>query len=275
MRFGNRWILLLPFVCFGITAWLFIRAENEVRIMFERGQERWRSGEYEEALDLFVQLTEKYPKSGYVPDALWEIATVNYFNRYEISSALHFFDRLTKEYPESDYASEAHLKMAEIYDRELNEIERARRHWERALLTGLEEAKSWEIRFKIADCFFKTEQFEEAAERFRSIAEIAADKHIAERALLRLGTIHQLAKEYEEAIGFQTQVLESTDCGDCRLQAQLGLIESYEHLDRLFDAIEIAERIAPEDYPAEVREELLNRLNEKRQYYEPKQWPRR
>ena len=89
------------------------------------------------------------------------------------------------------------------------------------------------------------------------------------QAKLRIASVFQLRGEHGRAVETFRHVLNDNGCDHCRLQGQLGLIESYEHLDRLPEAIEIAESISEAEYPAPMREQLLGRLTEKRKYYEP------
>jgi tetratricopeptide (TPR) repeat protein len=269
MKGSGRWILLVPFLCFAIAAQLFVQSENEARVLFSRAQKQWRLQNFDEAIRGFKAVRAKYPKSEYALTALWEIATIYYFNQYDISSALYYFEKLAKEYPESDRAADSHLKAAEILEVELNEISRAIDHWKIALQTSLDEDLRREIFFKLGDASFKTDNLEDALMRFALIVADGQNQHLVDQARIRIGSIFQLQNEHDRAAKTFDQVLEMTECSHCRLQAQLGLIESYEHLDRLPLAIEIAESIDEAEYPAPMRDRLLGRLSEKRKYYEP------
>ena len=269
MKGQGRWVLLVPFLCFAVAAQLFVRSENEARVLFKRAQNQWRLGNYEAAIEQFESLRKKHPKSDYAVDALWEIATIHYFNRYDISNALYHFDKLAKEHPESDRAAASHLKAAEIFEIELNEISKAVAHWEEALHVGLTDDLRREVSFKLADASFKNDRFQEALQQFYLVVADGQDKHLVDQARIRIGSIFQLKGKHEKAAGFFLNVLGEEACDHCRLQAQLGLIETYEHLDRLPEAIEVAESIREADYPAPVRDLLLARLSEKRKYYEP------
>ena len=269
MKGQDRWVLLVPFVCFAIATQLFVFSENEARVLFSRAQEQWRQQNYEAAVSQFEEVRKKHSKSKFAVDALWEIATIRYFNQYDISSALHFFEKLASDYPDNERAVDAHLKAAEIYEVELNEISNAMRHWQEALDKNIGDALRREVSFKLAEACFKTHDFKDALRRYNLVAADGQDHHLKDQSYIRIGSIFQLQGEHDKAIRAFANVLENTDCQHCRLQGQLGLIESYEHLDRLPEAIEIAERINEAEYPAAMREELLGRLTEKRKYYEP------
>lgn len=269
MKGQGRWVLLVPFFCFAVAVQLFVQSENEARVLFTRAQNQWRLGNYEAAIEQFELLRKEHPKSDYALGALWEVATIHYFNRYDISNALYHFEKLATEHPESDRAADSHLKAAEIFEIELNEISKAIDHWEQALQTGLADSLSREVSFKLADASFKNDKFAEALLRFYLVIADGQDQHLVNQSRIRIGSIFQLQEKHEKAAEFFGDVLAEGVCDHCRLQAQLGLIETYEHLDRLPEAIEVAESIHEEDYPAPMRDLLLARLSEKRKYYEP------
>jgi len=268
MKGQGRWILLVPFLCFAFAAQLVVHSENEARVLFERAQNQWRLRNFDEAVTQFETLCEEYPNSEYAVSALWEIATIHYFNRYDIGSALYYFEKLAAEHPDSDRAAESHLKAAEIFEVELNEISKAIDHWESALGLNLNENLRREVFFKLGDACFKTDNFDDALTRFALVIADGQDRHLVDQARLRIGSIFQLRSEHERAAAQFSQVVDVTECSHCRLQGQLGLIECYEHLDRLPQAIEIAESIEEAEYPATERDQLLGRLSEKRKYYE-------
>jgi tetratricopeptide (TPR) repeat protein len=142
-------------------------------------------------------------------------------------------------------------------------------HWQEALDKDIDDALRREVSFKLAEACFKTNDFQDALRRYNLVAADGQDRHLKDQSYIRIGSIFQLQGEHDKAIRAFANVLDETDCPHCRLQAQLGLIESYEHLDRLPEAIEIAEQISDAEYPTAMREELLGRLTEKRKYYEP------
>lgn len=272
MREANRWVLLLPFISFAIAAWLFVGSEVEARAQFERAKESWRLGRYSEAVEIYRGFLERYQNSEYAPEAVWETATIYYYNLHDINGALRHFENLIAKYPKSPWAAKSHLKLAEIYDRELNELPNALEHWNGAVETGaLSQEELREVRFQIADARFKVSEFDLALDEFKRIIE-EDEGHLAEQARVRIGTILRIRKQFRDANRVFSEILAATECANCRLQAQLGLIESLEFLNQLPEAIEVARSIDTQVYPPEMRQELLDRLFEKRRYYEPGLW---
>lgn len=269
------WILILPLVVFGTGVWLFLETENEVRVQYERAREKWRQGEYDEAILLYRTLQENHPKSRFADDALWEIGTVYYINAYDVSRAIRYFRRLVEEYPQSPLAVQAYLKLAEIHEMELGEISAAIEFWKQALNYDIDHQLRQQIRFKIADAWFKLNQFDAALALFRGLCEQRNDEGIAQQARVRAGTILQIQKRYAESVPLFQAVLGADECPECRVQAQLGLIESYEFMDDLPRALEIARAIETRHYPTEMKDALIRRLSERQRYYQPRPWQSR
>ncbi|HUG43437.1 MAG TPA: tetratricopeptide repeat protein [Acidobacteriota bacterium] len=271
MKANARWILAAPVVLLAGASWLYQQSENEARAHFSRAREQWRLGNYRQAIDRFDLLVEKFPDSRFADEALWEIGTIYYVNLHDVTQALFAFERLVAAFPESPLSVEGTLRIAEIFEVELGEIGPALEHWQAALTASKSPRQRLEIRLKIADAHFKQGDFETAFDAFTVISLEGEDRQ-ADQARLRLGNILQIQRDFEGSLQeFQT-VLENNQSSELRLQAQLGMIESYERLDHLDRAIEIAESIDSPAYPRELKEDLMNRLLEKRRYYEPRLW---
>jgi len=270
-RIDGRWVFLIPILSFVFAASWYRAERTDVQVAMERAKEAWRSARYQEAVAGYLELQSRDPSSPIAAECLWEAASIYYYNIYDLSNALHLFERLTVEYPDSQWGLQSHLVLGDIFEKELNEINNAVVHWREALAGNLDDATRQEVELKIADAYFKMNEFDLAMEDFQRIALASppGDAHLVHRAKLRLSTLFQIRREYDKSIQFLEQVLNSDPCAGCRLQAQLGLIESYEFKDQLDDAIRIAQNISPEDYPAERRQELLKRLIAKKEYYKP------
>lgn len=272
MRERAKWILVLPVLLFLFGVWLFVRSQNQARVQFERAQQQWRTGNHSRAAEQFRVLQEKFPASRYADDALWELANLYYVNLYDLPRALEAFELLWSRFPRSALAVQARLKSAEIHMIEFGDIARAIEIWRGLLALDIQSELRQQVRFKIAEAGFQTGDLDGSFEMSTRIIREGGDQYLVQKARVLAGTILQIRKEYQESIDIFRQVLESTVCSGCLVQAQLGMIECYEYLDQLSRAIEAARGIRVENYPANLKEDLLQRLIQKRKFYEPKQW---
>ncbi len=263
MKIG-RWVLFLPFLVFSTGVGLFVQTETEARVLFERAKRAWRSGHYQKAAAIYRTVSSEHGESSFAARALWELAQLNYVNRYDIESALAAFQKLAEEKPHSPLAAQGFLMLADIHEKELRDLEGAITYWKAFLGTDPPAAERQPILFRIGDAYFKLAQLPAALETFQTLIEAQPADSLYQQTRLRLGMISQLRQDYEESLEHFLAVLErGNQCQDCRLQAQLALIESYEFLDQLPQAIEVARSIDEADYPGEMKAGLLARLNQK------------
>lgn len=267
-----RWVIPLPLLIFVASVWIYVQTENEVRVQIARAQQQWRAENYAQAIDFYEFVYENYPKSQYADDVLWEIGTIYYINFYDVERALLYFHKLVTQYPDSSLAVEAYLRLAEIHEVELADLPRAIAYWNQILTLNMPLEFRRQARFQIGNAYFKLNQFEEAFQTFQLLMEDGNDDQISDRARARVGTIMQIQNQYERSVEYFNQVLENTDCSECRRAARLGLIESYEFLGDLSKAMEIAQTIPASEFPADMKQELVKRLGDKARYYEPNRW---
>lgn len=270
MKSDGRWVLLLPLLFLAIGAWYVTADRSDVKVNFERAQGLWREGKYHDAVQAYLWIEKMYPTSRFGPESLWEAGNLYYYNLDDLANALNCYERVIRDYPDSRWTLGSRLRLAEIFELELNEPGNALRHLNEALAQVTSEPQRFDIQFRVAEIHFKLSELGLAYEEFSRLARAeGAEPHRVHQSMLRLGAIQQIRREHDAAIRTFSEVLADDPCGDCRLQAQLSLVESYEVLDQIREAIGVAEQIRDEDYPEEMRLRLLNRLREKRKYYEP------
>lgn len=266
----SRWILLVPFLIFGLGAVLFFSTESEVKVRFDRAQDRLREGQLDRAVSEFQGIVENYPKSGYAPRALWELATLYHSSLYELPEAVDSFRQLIQDYPESPFAAESLLRLADIRMKEYQDGPEAITLWREYLERWPASGKRREIQFEIGSALFQLGQLEEALNELRPLTD--RQDETGQKSALTVATIFQLKKMYSESLEYFEKAAEGEVSETCRLQAQLGWIESLEFLGDLSQAIKVAQSIDSESYSPLLKEELLVRLTRKQKYYEPGLW---
>ncbi len=260
LRLTHRWVLLLPFLVFGAGVWLYFQTQNEVRVQVARAQRQWREAAYEQALEIYQSVCEQYPKSRYADDALFEMGTISYVNLYDANRALSYFQQLVAKYPDSSLVGDSYLKLADINEAELDDPEAAIDAWTQFLAVDPSMRQRRRVHFRMANAYLRLNRFDDALQHYEHVLAGGQEDHLADQASIGIGTILQIKKEYSRSIGFFQQVLGHSECPDCRLQAQLGLIESYQFTDELPKAIKIAKAIHSKEYPETMKEDLLKRL---------------
>jgi TolA-binding protein len=268
----SRWILILPILIFGLGVYLYFATENEVRVQFLRAQDHWKDGRYEEAIEAYRSVQSDYPQSKYASRALWELAQLNYVSQFDVNQAIRSFEKLVETYPETPLSRQGLLKLAEIHSIELREPLQAVRYWERYLEVEEDFDQKRQALYLIGNAYFQAADLERAETAYETILSGGEQDELTSRACLQLGSIRQLQNDFLRSVEYFKRALGVKDCPECRLQAQLGLIESLEFLGELPQAIEVARGIDALEYPRKMKADLLARLSEKRKYYEPRLW---
>ncbi len=249
MRIRQSWLPLLPLALFGVGVGVTERGENEGEAGLRRAQETWRSQDYEGAIEQYRALHREHPKSPYAPTALWEAAGIYYSRHYNLESATRLLRKLVAEYPQSPQAKDALLRLAEIHEGEDRDLDLAVEFWEKALERNLSPQQRRQVTFKLGDTHLKQRRLGKARRYLQEAVAWKTNDRLGQQAHIRLGTIAQIEGDHQAAIDFFEAAMASNECQECRTQAQLGLVESYEFTGSPAKAIAIAEAIPREQHP--------------------------
>lgn len=270
-RWRLNWVLVLPLLMLSAGAYLSVSRENPAWMRMNLAKRAWREGDQKRALELYQSIYSNHPASRYADQALWEAGNIYYLHFYDVAKAMKDFQQLVERYPGSPLLRDACSRLADINEVELRDFSSALRYRRKALakMSSTEERSAMLLR--IGDDYLKLDRFNEALSSFESSLKEAPQKgEVAQKARLRIATVFQIKKNYTDSVHYFDEVLKRDECETCRLQAQLGLVEDYEFLNEIPKALEIANTISPNDYPAKDR--LIRRLTEKAKYYKPSSW---
>jgi len=99
-------------------------------------------------------------------------------------------------------------------------------------------------------------QLKQSMQKFEIVVQRIPDDHLAYRSRNRIGTICQITGRHQESLTSFRVTAGQTNCSECRIEAYLGLIESYEFLEEPEKAINMAESISDQDLPIEEKQKL-------------------
>lgn len=101
--------------------------------LWNQGVEAQKANKYQDALQSYQQLLDKYPKSSRVPEALYAIGSVCQNNNLDLYRAIRSYRRIVDEYPTHATASSAMFLIGFIYNNELKNVDSARIAYEQFL----------------------------------------------------------------------------------------------------------------------------------------------
>lgn len=125
-KFGLFIILLAIFGCVsqppGPAQTIFQPVDSEDSV-FQQGEQRFKQGELDPALDYYVRYLGQFPLGRHVDKALYRIGEI-YTKQGEHSAARSFFERVTNEFPHSAAADQARLAIIDLMLKD-NQIDEA------------------------------------------------------------------------------------------------------------------------------------------------------
>ena len=118
----------------------------------------------------------------------------------------------------------------------------------------------------MGDSYLKLRQLKQSMQKFEIVVQRIPDDHLAYRSRNRIGTICQITGRHQESLTSFRVTAGQTNCSECRIEAYLGLIESYEFLEEPEKAINMAESISDQDLPIEEKQKIIRGLRNKLEY---------
>lgn len=254
MQQSDHHVLYMPvraYVWLLIWCLSFLACSSRHDWLYWKAEQLWRSARYEEAAGLYEKIFTQDPNSEIADDAIYEAANVCYFNLHRMNRAVELYQKLLTTYTTSKHAQEARWRLSQIYEGELGDLRQALRLREGILKTAPGdfslpngEATRLEIMLKIADGYFKINEFDKALAYYREVADRYERNHPVDQANLKIGNIYQMHREYKASLDPLAKVVRNTSCPECKRMAQRGLIEAYENLEEFDKAIEVAKSIS-------------------------------
>ncbi len=263
----SRGVLGLPLLMLAFAVTITKRAERRPISLLRKAQLLERGVDLQEAARAYDSLVSRYPGTPAGCRALWELASMEYSAIQDTAKAVSLFHSLVDSCRGDQLVGEAMLMLADIHEIDLRDLEQSNQIRREYLKLVPDSERSHETLFKIGDVLFKQGRYLQAQEAFQDLLELEPEEEIATPVNLRIGTILQVGQDYDRSIRYFEVVIEQSRSPEFRLQARLGLIESYEFLDKLSRALEIARDIRPDEYTAELKNDILMRLNQKKLHF--------
>jgi tetratricopeptide (TPR) repeat protein len=246
--------------------WVFLSTilsgcNSDARQLQQRAEVRLREGNYEEAVQLNRLLYLKDPQAKTAAQALLTIGDIYYLQMRRIKDAVEAYKKLVDEFAGRPEEYKARLQLATIFENEMADLTQAVAEYD-LILQSPELDNRFDIEFRRANAYFKMEDYNRALRDLRRLEEAGVSGHLAHQVYLKIGSIYQIQRRFEEAESYFQRVKESP-CLECRRRAIMSLAETYEAVYDVTHAIETIQKLdhTPENDRIVTRE--VARLKEK------------
>lgn len=261
--------------------------------LFQQGYALGLMRKWDDKADVLQQLANRYPKSDYADDALYEIARVRLSQERE-TSAVEAYEMLLKRYPRSDKARTASLERAMAY-RNMQDYDHAISAYKQTIerypasreaylaVEGLEavcisanRVKDYvdytkklsklnmevatqddSLAYAAAEIQLHKGNIDAALEQFAPLADRKGSA-FAEPASVTSAQIYYERADYEKAMAFYRKSLQNASDRKHTLDARLGILRCAEQLEKPQDIIAVSSQILA-DLPVadDVKQEAL------------------
>lgn len=243
-------------------ALLLASCNSDTRQLLDQAESRWRDGNYDDAARLNRLVYERDPRGKYAGRALMNLGNIYYLNLRRLNEAIEAYQRLVAELPGRREAVQAREQLAGIYANEIGDLTQAIYEYEKILASDELENRE-EIQFRMADAYFKLNDFDRALRELRRLQEKGISGHLADQVNLKIGNVYQIRKRHEDAlVPFQT--VSNSPCLECRRRALLNLMETYEQLYDFDRAIEAVRKLEPHDNAERIQREVARLADKKK-----------
>jgi tetratricopeptide (TPR) repeat protein len=214
---------------------------SDARQLQQRAEIRLREGNYEEAIQLNRLLYLKDPQAKTAAAALLAIGDIYYANLRRIKDAVEAYKKLVDEFGGRPEEVKARIQLAAIYENEMADLTEAVAEYD-LILQRPDLEDRFEIEFRRANAYFKMEEYNRALRDLLRLEESGVTGHLADQVYLKIGSIYQIQRKFEDAESYFQRVRESP-CLECRRRAVMSLAETYEAVYDIPNAIETIQKL--------------------------------
>ena len=220
-----------------LLAIIFAGCVTRDQTLFEKAEDLWLAGRYEEAATNMRAVAENYPDSDLAVRALFRLGEIYYLNFDNPQKALDYFTRVTERTVESDLNLKAREYLGDIYATSLHNFDMSVFQYKRILKDHHGKIKEDEYQYKIADAYFHKGDYAQAEIEYQTILERYKGSALALDARYQVANCRFVAGMSVEALNLFTAILKDYPNSKYEYDLRLGIAISLEELGRLKDAL--------------------------------------
>jgi TolA-binding protein len=258
--------LALLLLALGGLIWYVANRDTMLAGDYAAAETQLEQGNYAGAADGFRRFYENHPSFHLAPQALFQSAEVLnlYLKRYP--EALLCYLQVEQEYPSSPWAGRAIRQVAEIYKNRLRDFPKAIVVYQKLIDAGAEGADR--LRYELADCYFRLENYEQARIEFENLLRQHPDSQLLAEVQYRIAVAWSLEGRLREAEGAFRQLIERWPDSSYATEGRFALATTLEERDELREALKLLEGLQG-SYPntevlAKKIEQVKDRLKKKK-----------
>lgn len=213
--------------------------------LLDQAQTAWDGGDYKTAAACYEEYLKKTPQGDRAAYARLQAATVCRRDLKEYDRAIQHYLHFIEDFPKSPGIYQARLDLADCYA-VTQKFREAINENESALPMASGETERRRIRLKIADQYYELKDLGQALAEYQKVIKDAAYDESSELAMLKIGGIHTLRDEFDEAVPSYRTVAEHTQDAALRRMTRFRLADCYERTFQYDLAVKTLQETEPD-----------------------------
>lgn len=199
-------ILLLTVHCSLLTV-LIACSQDPALSLFKKAEDTLARGLYQEAIDDYKVVVDKYPGSPYAPQARYKIGLIYHLFLMDTRKAQEAYTALLLIYPAGKEVPSARRALAEIYT-QLGDYQKAIGEYEELVKTSWGEERD-RFRYEIAMGYLRLNDIRQARIELQELLRDSPFSEIAPQVYHQIAHLYHLEGNLQEAIKTYDRVIQS------------------------------------------------------------------
>ena len=226
-------------------------------------ENKFRTGNYESARNIYLQIAENNPKSRQAPEAYFWAGQISYLYLKEPWKALDDFHRVITEYPASSYVLPSRVYLAEMYEKEFNEPRLAIGEYQKLIDGTPDHAREDEYLYKIGEVFFNQGDYTQSRNEWEEVVRKHPSGKWADKAAFHLAMNDVIQEKYGEGIKGLEAYIDKYPSSEFLPEARYERAVCLEALTRYAEALQAYKEILPEYKNRPVIENRIKKVEHK------------
>ncbi len=235
--------------------------------LLDAGEEALSANKYQESAELFRKVIAINPDSSLATKAMYKLGHTQetYLKDYE--EALFSYQEFIRHSQDPVSVYEVQKRIAGIYFDNLSDPEKSITAYKKLLELNPQSLEADLFQLKIAQSFFRTNNFEQARIEYQTIVDKFPKSSNVARARFEIGNSYYMEGKYEMGIEALKQVMRNHAQSEFSVEAEFLLAQCYEQAGKLKEALQTYDnlegRYQSKDILAFRKEELKKRMKKK------------
>lgn len=224
-----------------------------------KADQKSSEGHYQAAIELYKKTISVNPDSENALKALYRLGLLleNYLKDFD--GALFSYEEYVRQSKDIVEVTEVQKRIAEIYFQYLQDYEKSIVSYRKLLSLQSSGQGGDYFQFKIAQCFFNQNKFDQSRIEFQILIEKYPKTHFASKARFGIANTFYLEEKYKVAIEAFKNVIRLHPQSEEAVESEFYLAQCWEHLSKFASAVQVYESLLKR-YPS--HKIIQMRLNE-------------